>query len=108
MGKTIREQIKQQIEQRILPYLKKQDLDYYKVLDGLSADIGASRNMIEAVLRSFINSNKMKEIRTLTLPDEEVGDWLKDITEEEKQQKEEIEKADKFVEDLGNVDAESK
>lgn len=82
---SIRAKIAKHLENRVLPYLKKQDLDYYKVIDGLSSDVGCSKNMIKDVLNSFIDSNKIKEIRVLTIPDEQIKDWLNGLKQDTKQ-----------------------
>jgi len=86
-----REQLKDIIEKIVIPAIKKKDVDYYKLLIELIDRIGVSKEIVEDVLKSFIISGKVKEIRVLTIPDEKINNWLDDLIKEEKQTKKDLE-----------------
>lgn len=95
-----RERIKRYIEDKILPYVKKKDLSYYKVVNGISGDLGVSISMVEDVLKNFIDTNKIKEIRQLTIQDHEIPHWMEEEKERAKSKEEEQGKMDDVIEKI--------
>lgn len=95
--KPQKQRIADYIRDRIVTYLRKKDLDYYKVLRGMSMDLGVSEEKIEEVLRIFVENKEIREIRILTIPDEQIGDWLKEV-KEINEEKKKMDKAMKKIE----------
>ena len=91
---TIREKIKLFIDKHIIPAVKKKDLDYYKVVNGVSSELGVTQNMVLDVLKDFTNSRKLAEVRVLTIPSGQVQGFLQELHNEEKQTKKDLEELD--------------
>lgn len=96
--KDKRELAKNIILQKILPALKVRDLDYKKVLEYVTHESGCNSIEAQTIITELDIQKKIKEIRILTIPDEAVGDFVKELKEIEEQKKqadlrmEEIEK----------------
>lgn len=93
---SIREKIRVFTEDKLLPVLRERDLDYNEVIKVIIENIGCSQSMAEEGIRVLINMNKIKEIRILTIMDEEVSNWLDDLKEQEVEQK----KANEVIEEI--------
>lgn len=85
-----RDKIKETIEKYVVPFINEKDLEYDKVLSNLSEELSCSKGMVEDVLQTFISSGKIKEIRILTIPDQEVTSWLKEQKDKEEKLKKEL------------------
>lgn len=96
--KTKREQITSFIERYVLTGVKNRDLNYYKLVEGLAIETGSSSSMVEDILRGFIKSGKLKEIRVLTIPDKEIDTFLDNLKKMEKERKE----ADETMQEIEN------
>jgi len=81
---TQREKIKQFMEKKILPVIKKQDVDYYKLVSATRKELNTSESMIEDEIKNRIENKEIKEIRVLTINDEEIVPFFKRIVSEEK------------------------
>jgi len=97
-----RNRISEIIQKSVIQFLKQKDLDYYKVLDEVCNEIGCSKSIAEDVLKTFISSGKIKEIRILTIPDEKVQSWFEEMREREKETKEDLNKVEEYVKDGGD------
>ena len=95
---STREKVVDYIENNILLFLKQKDLDYYEVVKIIKMKTNCSENLIETTLKDFIDSGKIKEIRVLTIPDEQIGKWLKDLKEMEEQRKKDDEEVKRALE----------
>ena len=91
---TKRERTINIVENIIIPAIKKSvgDVDYYEVLKAISTRAKITNKEAESVVEEFIINNILKEVRILTIPDEEVSDWLKDYFDKEKEMEEEDKK----------------
>jgi len=69
---------------KIVPLLKEKDLEYKEVVQIISENVGCSSEMVIDGLKTLI-PNKIKEIHVLTIPDEEVTNWLRDRINKEKE-----------------------
>lgn len=63
------------IAEQILPIIKNRDLDYEKTINLIISRTGASRNIVEELINSF---NEIKQVRILTIQDEDIISYLKD------------------------------
>lgn len=84
------EKISSFFKEKILPALKKQDLDYNKVVNLISVELGVKEEKIKQTISKFIKLGEVKELHTLTIPDDQVDDWLKDLSKTEKEIQDEI------------------
>ena len=82
--KTQREKIKQYIKEKIIPAIKKQDIDYYKLVDAMKRDLGVSENIIKEEVEMIGRSVGIKEIRIFTISDEKIKPFFESIVSEEK------------------------
>jgi hypothetical protein len=82
-----KDKIQEFIRERVIPAVKIKDLDYEKVVEEIQKKTLSERKMIEEVIGSFV-PKEMKEIRILTIPDEEINDWLSAIVKNEKETEE--------------------
>lgn len=73
------ERIIEFIDQNILPALTQKDLDYKKVVQLISIELGMRKDKVEKALDNLIAIGKMSEIHILTIPDDKIGDWLQDL-----------------------------
>lgn len=77
---TQREKVKTMVEEKIIPAIRLgKDLDYNLVLEALASNCGTSLSMAEEVLRGFMQTKQIKEIRILTICDEQIVDFLKEV-----------------------------
>lgn len=83
--------LKELIEKYVIPGINKKDLDYYELVKGLVAEAGASKDIVEDVLKSYISNGAVKEIRILTISDGQIGNWLSDLVKEESEIKKDLE-----------------
>ena len=95
---STREKVMDYIENNILLFLKQKDLDYYEVIKIIKIKTSCSENLIKNILKDYINSGKIKEIRVLTIPDEQIGEWLKNLKEMEEQKEKDDEEVKKMLE----------
>lgn len=80
------EKVKNFIEIRILPVLKKRnDLDYYETINAIASHLSVSKKVVEKEIDSLIELKKVQEIRQLTILEEEIPEWLKETIEREKE-----------------------
>ncbi|MBU1121968.1 MAG: hypothetical protein KKF54_04650 [Candidatus Omnitrophica bacterium] len=84
---TTRQKVKDYIETNILSFLKQKDLNYNKVIELVKLKTSCSENLIQDILKEFINSGKINEIHILTIPDDKIDEWLQEIREMEAQKK---------------------
>ena len=82
---TNKEKVKDYIEKNILEFIKKKEINYYKTIDLIKLRTNASQNMVEEILKSFINSGSIREIRYLTIPEDQIVPWLKELKEMEEE-----------------------
>ena len=96
---TQREKITNFIEKQVIPAIKKsqKDPDYNLLLSSISENCMCSGQLAEEVLREFFARKKLKEVRYVTLADEELTGWLKELQEEKKRIEQE---ADKLMQDF--------
>lgn len=96
---TQREKVSEYITKYIIPALKLKDLDYYETVKYIAGIIGASESLVENVLSGFAASGKLREVRLLTILENELNDFIKDMKQREKDIKEVDEQLDKLEED---------
>lgn len=77
--KSKREQIKEVIENFVIPGIIKNDIDYNKVIDGIAKETGASKVLVVEMLQYYINNGDIAELRILTIPKEKIDNWLKNM-----------------------------
>lgn len=107
---TQRQKVFEFINRNIIPAVRQHDVDYNQVVDLISTECYVSRSMAQSCLDSIIsvghikrasffnpNTNKEELTNVLTIPDEEVVNWISDIKEKEEKRKKEIEEADKLI-----------
>lgn len=63
---------KKWVENYILPSLMLRDLDYDKVIDGLTLETGISKKNATDILESFINLGEMKLLKVLSVSDKNI------------------------------------
>jgi len=89
-----REKIQNFLLEVIIPIIKKEkDLDYEKIINETAMHLGVSKNSVEENLRTFIDSNIIKEMKThvLTIPDKEVEGYFEAIKAKHDEIKKDIE-----------------
>jgi predicted transcriptional regulator len=74
---TQREKIKNFFMEKVYPAMDFLGVDYQKTISKIASEIGSSESMVEDVLRSIVQTGKIKEIRSLELPEQEVEDRKK-------------------------------
>jgi hypothetical protein len=87
---TQREKVKKFIENDILKNIENRELDYNKLINSTASDMGLSISLVEDVFRTFLQSGKLVENRTISLPPKEV---LKILEEKEKLSKKDFKEA---------------
>jgi hypothetical protein len=93
-----RNKISEIMEKQIIPAIKHKDLDFHKVKNYLISQTGCAETMAEEVILECCLANKIKEVRVLTLPDEKVDEFIKELQEIEKTREE----ADKRMEEISH------
>lgn len=83
-----KQKVRNIIETVIIPSLKHRDLDYEKTVLALMNETCSQRGVIEEILKSF--SDKIEEVRILTLPKEKVIGLIQELREQEQKTEEEI------------------
>lgn len=63
--------------EKVYPAMDFLGVDYQKTISKIASEIGSSESMVEDVLRSIVQTGKIKEIRSLELPEQEVEDRKK-------------------------------
>lgn len=96
-----REKLANIINSKLLSTVRKGDLNYYKVVTLLMNETYASENIVKDALDVAIKSGKMKEIRLLTINDEEVEDWLTKLRKHEVETKKEKSKIEEVFKEMG-------
>ncbi len=66
--KSIREKVNDFIKTDIIEMIKQKDLDYNKIINFISTETGARIEVIEDVIKRFIDGGIIGEIRSLTVP----------------------------------------
>jgi len=94
---TQREKARKFIEDNIIPTIKKQDVDYYKVLNVMRKDLRIDEKIIKEEIRVMIENKEVKEIRLLTIGDEEVKPFFKRIVSKEKAAEKTLKEMEKEV-----------
>ena len=90
-----RQKISDFFDSKIYPLLKSNDLDYKEILKVIQENTYATESMIEEVIRNKVMMKKIKEIHILTIPDEEIPNFLerlKIIEKEKEKTKEDLDK----------------
>ena len=72
-----REKIVRYIENSLIPVLKDKEVDYSKTISYIANEVGVSEKVIEEVIQLFIKNDKLKEIRSLSLSDQKLLEYLK-------------------------------
>ena len=74
---TQREKIKNFFMEKVYPAMDFLGIDYQKTISKIASEVGSSESMVEDVLRSIIQTGKIKEIRSLELPEQEIEERKK-------------------------------
>jgi hypothetical protein len=88
--KSVKEKVKEDLEKIIIPAIKKKDLDYYRVVGAIASRESCSKIIVEDLLKTFIDSGYIKEIRILTITDDKIQDFLDELKLIEKEVQEEL------------------
>lgn len=83
--------VREYIENEIVPILKFKDLDFKKVISLVKLKTGAREDIIMFTINNLIENSIIKEEHILTIPDNQVSDWLKELKEDEDKSKKEAE-----------------
>lgn len=86
--KSQREKVIELIERYVIPGLGERDLEYYTLIDGISIQVGTTKGAVIEILNSYISSGKIKEVRVLTIPDSEVGNFIEKLMAKQRNLKE--------------------
>lgn len=97
MYKPNNDRLKDYFDKTVIPSLKEVDIDYYKLIDVISLDLGISETKVNDMLERYKKAKKIKEIRILTIPDELLNDSLDFIARKKQVKKEAIEELDKTM-----------
>ena len=95
------------LKTNLLPAIEKKDIDYSDVVKGISMELGVSNKAVEEAIKTFIDSGTIKHISILTIPDEKVSGFIKDLIQNDKDIKNEVEEVfddpKKSGDDPGNI-----
>lgn len=91
------EKINNFLDNKIIPILKKKDLDHDKVIKAICLELGIKKEKVEQSISNLIELGKIKEIHILTIPNDQLDNWLKDFFEKEKEEKKEVKKVDEIL-----------
>jgi hypothetical protein len=78
------------IDNEIIPLAKKKDLDYYQVVNLLVTRFATTEKLAIDTLGVYFKSNKLKEHRVITIPDEEIPNFLEEMKKESEEIKEDF------------------
>ena len=99
-----REQIGEFIDSKLIPIIRKRDLDYKEVIKAIQESTYANESIIEDVIRAKVRTGVLNEVHVLTIPDGEIGGLLKELKDNELEQREEDKKVEEVFEDIdGNT-----
>lgn len=96
MYESRRKKIKDMIENEIMPAVQNHDVDTQKVIAFIAVETGASAKMVEEALAMYVSLGKIKRLKTdrdglhedvLTIPEQEIGNWLQHLKEEEERKR---------------------
>lgn len=79
-----KKKVKDLLDNKVIPMIKKKDVDYNKLVDAVCKETGSTQRLVKEILQTAINTNQIKEIRVLTIPDEELDDFFQEHYKEEK------------------------
>jgi hypothetical protein len=86
-----RERLMDFIENTIIPTIKEQkDMNYYKLIDGLSEHFKVKKSLVESIINEYIDRKHIIEYRVLSIPEEKVDDWLNQTIRKKHQTTKEI------------------
>ena len=91
--KTKKEKINEIIEKAIRIIKLGKDVDYHQLVSEIQSNTGVAEKIVEEQLKIAIQSKKIKEVRILTILDEDIPKFLKDLKEKEKEIEKEVEEA---------------
>jgi len=87
------EKINNFLQNAILPALREKDLDYKKLVKTMCFDLGVKENRVIEALNNLIEMEKIKEIRILTINDDQIDDYVKNLSKKDKEIKEDFQEA---------------
>lgn len=73
MYKSNRQKVCEFIKNYILTAVKKEPRDYYSVVQNIMIQTGATKKVIEEILKSYMDSGQIMEERILTIPNNELN-----------------------------------
>lgn len=94
--KSNREKVNEFLEHKILPLIRKKDLDYYEVINIISVQLGVSKKLVEESIKMLVGNGRIAEIRVLTVTEEQISGILKELRDAEEESK----KTEKEVEEI--------
>ena len=86
--KSQREKVIELIERYVIPGLGERDLEYYTLIDGIAIQVGTTKGAVIEILNNYISTGKIKEVRVLTIPDSEVGNFIEKMIAKQRNLKE--------------------
>jgi hypothetical protein len=100
ISKSARQKVENIIEKNVIPKLKETEIDYNGLISGISQATGVSGLIVEELINEYISIKKIKLIKALTIPEEQIGDVLDFLRLKEEKEKEtlkDIEYLDKIL-----------